>query len=204
MWFSIVIAALTGYMLGNLNGAVCVSQMISGKDVRKEGSGNAGLTNFVRVFGVGKASLVIVIDLFKAMLACLVGGLLLSPYGYAMEGRMLGAVCVSLGHDFPALLGFRGGKGILSALGAILMVDWLCAVIMLTLFILIVAFTRYVSLGSILAASGLAVWFCVFHNDRIFVMLGALIMVALAIFMHRANILRLIRGKENKLSLSKK
>ena len=111
--YSIFIAALVSYLLGNLNGAVCMSAIVAGDDVRSHGSGNAGLTNFIRNYGRRSALFVVLIDAGKAVAACLCAGLLLEPYGLYREGMMLGATAVILGHDFPALLGFRGGKGIL-------------------------------------------------------------------------------------------
>lgn len=204
MWLPIVITILTGYLLGNLNGAVSISVLFGHDDVRSHGSGNAGLTNFIRSYGIARAGLVIIIDMLKAVLACFVGRLLLTPYGYALEGAMLGAIAVSVGHDFPALLGFRGGKGILCALAVTLALDWRIALICLALFILIVLITRYVSLGSVLAAICLAALFVVFHMDRPLVMAGGIVLAALAIFMHRGNIVRLCKGNERKISLQKK
>ena len=109
MTYSIVIAALVSYLLGNLNGAVCVSALMH-DDVRSHGSGNAGLTNFIRNYGIGRALYVILIDAGKAYLACLASGLLLKPFDMESAGMAIGGVAVMLGHDFPALLGFRGGK----------------------------------------------------------------------------------------------
>ena len=111
MAYAIVIAVLASYLLGNLNGAVCMSTLLSHEDVREHGSGNAGLTNFARNYGGWNSLLVVLIDGGKAVIATMLSGLLLKPYGLEAEGMMLGAVAVSLGHDFPALLGFRGGKG---------------------------------------------------------------------------------------------
>ena len=103
MVFPILVVALAGYLLGNLNGSVFVSQLIVDDDVRNHGSGNAGLTNFFRNYGGWSTLLVILVDVMKTILACFVGGLILLPFGYYTEGLMLGAICVSLGHDFPAL-----------------------------------------------------------------------------------------------------
>ena len=119
----IVVTILVCYFLGNHNGAICVSHMLH-DDVRDHGSGNAGLTNFIRNYGNSRALLVIAIDVLKAVLACWLGGILLAPYGYALEGKVLAGVCVMVGHDFPALLGFRGGKGILSGWFIAWMIDW--------------------------------------------------------------------------------
>ena len=203
MCLPIIITVLTGYLLGNLNGAVSISLLFGHDDVRSHGSGNAGLTNFVRSYGVTRAGLVILIDMLKAVMACMVGRMIF-PEEYAMEGAMLGAVAVSIGHDFPALLGFRGGKGILCALAVVLALDWKIALICFGLFIVIVLLTRYVSLGSVLAATCLAALFVVFHNERPWVMAGSIVLSALAIFMHRGNIVRLCKGTERKISLRKK
>ena len=109
MWFNCLITIFTAYMLGNLNGAFLVGYRVAGEDFRKNGSGNAGLTNFIRNFGAPPAVMVIATDMGKAVLACLVGGGLLAPYGHEIAGRALGGLCVILGHAFPALLGFKGG-----------------------------------------------------------------------------------------------
>ena len=119
----IIVTVLVCYFLGNHNGAICVSHMLH-DDVRDHGSGNAGLTNFIRNYGNSRAALVILIDVLKAVLACWLGALLCAPYGYALEGKVLAGVAVMVGHDFPALLGFRGGKGILSGWFIAWMIDW--------------------------------------------------------------------------------
>ena len=204
MWLPAVITVFTGYLLGNLNGAVSMSTLLSHQDVREHGSGNAGLTNFIRTFGVAKAIPVFLIDFLKAVLACFVGKLLLEPYGYSQEGLMLGALSVSLGHDFPALLGFHGGKGILCGLAIALCADWRIAVIILVVFAAVVLLSKKVSLGSFLACVAFGVSFGVLHHDNIFVMCCGLVIGAFAIFMHRSNISRLIHGTEDNMSVGKK
>ena len=109
-----------------------------------------------------------------------------------------------LGHSFPVLLGFKGGKGILSGLFVALVTDWRIAVLILAVFAVAYLATQYVSLGSVLAAAAFAVGFAVLHNDEIWVMLGGVFMGLLAIFMHRQNLLRLIKGEERKTNLFKK
>lgn len=203
MWPQILITVLAGYLLGNLNGSVCVSALMH-DDVRSHGSGNAGLTNFIRNYGAGRAFLVILIDAGKAIVACLAGGLLLAPYGCWLEGLTLGGLAVMLGHDYPALLGFRGGKGILSGLFVALVVDWRIALIILTVFAVVYLATKYVSLGSVLAAVAFGICFVIFHHDNLYVMLGGIAMSALTIFMHRGNIVRLVKGNERKTNLFKK
>ena len=203
MWLSVLIAVLVGYMLGNLNGAVCVSALMH-DDVRSHGSGNAGLTNFIRNYGAGRALLVILIDAGKAALSCVAGGLLLQPHTAFIDGAAIGGVAVMLGHDFPALLGFRGGKGILSGLFIALVVDWRIGLLITVVFATVYLLTKYVSLGSVLAAMTFAVLFAVLHYDNLLVMLCGIFMGVLTIFMHRGNIARLLKGQERKTDLLKK
>lgn len=201
MWYSILIAVLAAYLLGNLNGAVCMSALLAHDDVRNHGSGNAGLTNFVRNYGAVKGLAVFAIDAGKATVACLVGGLLLKPYDCQLIGMTVGGLSVMVGHAFPALLGFKGGKGILCGLFVAVVVDWRIALIILGVFILIYVITKYVSLASVLASLAFAVCFAVFHYDNLYVMIGGILMGSLTIFMHRGNIARLIKGQERKTNL---
>ena len=199
----VVITAVVGYLLGNLNGAVCMSKLL-GDDVRTHGSGNAGLTNFIRSYGAGRSLMVIVIDAGKAVLACLIGGLLLREHFDFRTGSALGGAAVMLGHVFPAFLGFRGGKGILSGLFIALTTDYRVALVILAVFAAAYLLTQYVSLGSVLAAIAFGVSFVVLHHDDLIVMICGLFMSMLAIFMHRQNILRLLNGEERKTNLFKK
>lgn len=201
MWYSILITVLTAYLLGNLNGSVCISQMVAHEDVRSRGSGNAGLTNFFRSYGSWSTLLVLLVDAGKTVLGCLVGGLILKSHGYGQEGAMLGAVAVSLGHDFPALLGFKGGKGIVCGLAVAVVLDWRIALIILGVFVAAFAITRYVSLGSVLASVTFGVCFVIFHYDNPWIAGGGILLAAMAIFMHRGNIKRLVTGTEKKVHL---
>ena len=201
MWLPILLTVIIGYLLGNLNGAVCISHLVAHEDVRSQGSGNAGLTNFIRVYGASKGLSVILIDGGKAVAACLVGGLLLQPYGLYKEGAAIGGAAVMLGHVFPALLGFKGGKGILSGLFIALSVDWRIALIILGVFAVAYFATQYVSLGSVLASIAFAIGFVIFHYDNLTVMLCGVCMGAMATFMHRGNIQRLLKGQERKTNL---
>ena len=204
MWLPILITAVVSYLLGNLNGAIFMSKLLANDDVRNHGSGNAGLTNFLRSYGGWKTLLVILMDMGKAVAACILGRYMLEGYGYGLEGAMLAAVAVSLGHDFPALLGFRGGKGILCGFTVALMLDWRVALILVAIFAVVFVLTRYVSLSSILAAAGFCVAFSVLHWDRPLVAAGGVFLGVLAIVMHKANIVRLLSGTENKFSIRKK
>ena len=204
MWIRILITILASYLLGNLNGAICMSRLLEKDDVRNHGSGNAGLTNFLRSYGGWKTLLVILMDMGKAVVACILGRYMFETSGYGLEGAMLAAVAVSLGHDFPALLGFRGGKGILCGFTVALMLDWRVALILLAVFAVVFALTHYVSLSSILAAAGFCVAFCIYHWDSPWVAAGGVFLGVLAIVMHKANIVRLLNGTENKFSIRKK
>lgn len=196
-----VIAVLNAYLLGNLNGAVCMSALFAHEDVRSHGSGNAGLTNYIRNYGAGKALYVILIDGAKAALACLCAGLLLESYDLYLEGVILGGIAVLLGHIYPAALGFHGGKGILSGFTIALVADWRIALAMLAVFVIAYALTKYVSLGSILGALCCCGGFALLHRDRLFVVLGGCFIGLFAIWMHRSNISRLLKGTETKTNL---
>ena len=197
---TILVGMIACYIMGNLNGAVCVSALMH-DDVRKHGSGNAGLTNFIRNYGKARALYVVAIDAGKAVLACLAMGLLLGERGYYMEGVMLGGCAVMLGHVYPVLLGFKGGKGILSGLFIALTADWRIGLAILAVFFIAYLPTKYVSLGSVLGATAFGLGFALLYQDNLVVVLCGLFMAALTIFMHRSNIVRLIKGTESKTNL---
>ena len=199
----LLLTALIGYFLGNLNGAFIMYKLLTGGDIRKSGSGNAGLTNFMRNFGPAKGIWVLIIDIVKSLAACWLGKILLAPVGYGMEGLMVGAAAVSLGHDFPALLGFHGGKGIVCGFSVALCADWRCALIILAVFAICLYITRYVSLSSVLGAAAFCISFLWLHWNEPFVATMGVVIGLLAIFMHRANIKRLLNGTEKKATFSK-
>lgn len=202
MVISIVITAVVAYLLGNLNGAVVVSRLVAHEDVRTKGSGNAGLTNFTRNYGAHTSVFVILIDVGKAVAACLIGGLLMKAYGRYMDGVALGGLFVILGHDFPALLGFKGGKGILSGVTVALMMDWRIGLFVFGIFLVAYALTKYVSLGSILSSGSFGFFYAWAHwGEGWFPILVGFCLSALLVWMHRGNIVRLIRGKERKTNL---
>lgn len=203
MILALILTAVIGYFLGNCNGAICVSRILH-DDVRSHGSGNAGLTNFIRSYGTGWAALVILIDMGKGVAACLIGGALLKPYGLSMEGMTLGGLTVMIGHDLPALMGFRGGKGILTGFSIALTIDWRIGVLIFAVFAVVYLLSQYVSLGSVCACVAFGAGFVLFHRNQPWVMAGGIVMALLAIFMHRGNILRLIKGQEPRTNLFKK
>lgn len=204
MAFHIAMIVLAGYLLGNLNGAVILSKILAHDDVRSHGSGNAGFTNFCRNYGALTGLLVFAIDAVKAVAACLLGKALLAPYGYAPEGAALAAVAVGLGHDFPALLGFHGGKGIVCGFASAITMDWRVGLVTFIAFLLAYLLTQYVSLGSICGAVALFTSFALLHWERPWAVVGCGVMCLIAIFMHRENIQRLIHKTERKTDFFKK
>ena len=204
MGTAIVLTALFSYLLGNLNGAILLSRLVEKDDVRRHGSGNAGFTNFFRNYGKATSLLVILIDGAKTALSCLLGAFLLGKYGLGTEGMLLGGLCATLGHDFPAFLGFRGGKGIVCGFAAALVTDWRIGLILLALFALIYFSTKYVSLASLLCAVGFLVLFPLFYPGKIWVTVLAAVMAVLAIFLHRENLKRLLKGQERKTDFFRK
>ena len=203
MWLYVLLAVLAGYLLGNLNGSIIMSQLLDHKDVRDQGSGNAGLTNFLRMYGPSSAIAVIAIDMVKAFSACLIGKALLAPHGYALEGVLIGGLSVNIGHDFPAFFGFRGGKGVLCGITAALAADWQCALLVIAVFALCLWLTRYVSLSSILGSATFAISFAIVHWGQTYAVIMGIALPMLIIFMHRSNIGRLLKGTERKATFSK-
>lgn len=204
MAVSIALICVLGYLLGGINGAILLSKLVEKDDVRRHGSGNAGFTNFFRNYGKRTSLLVILIDAAKAAVSCLLGGWLLGKYGLRTEGMLLGGLAATLGHDFPAFLGFRGGKGIVCGFATALVTDWRVGLILLAVFALVYFLTHYVSLASVLCALGFFVSFWLFYPGRPFVLILSGCLSALAIFLHRENIGRLVRGQERKTDFFKR
>ena len=204
MILACVLIFVAAYLLGNLNGAVLISRLIAKEDVRTKGSGNAGLTNFTRNYGSKTSIFVILIDVGKAVLACAIGGLLLKKYGLYEEGVALGGLGVILGHDFPAFLGFKGGKGILSGVTVALMMDWRLGLLVFGIFLIAYLLTHYVSLGSVLSSGSFGFFYAWVHPERLFPIIVGFFLSALIVWMHRANIVRLIKGEERKTNLLSK
>ena len=199
IYFVIGLTLLVSYLLGCFNGSVVTSHFIIRDDVRKHGSGNAGLTNFYRTYGAKYALIVIACDMGKTLLSCLIGGyLMICTNGNWTFGVLLGGIGCELGHIFPAYYGLKGGKGILSGGVLVCMLDWRIALIAWGLFILLWLLTRYVSLGSIVGSASMPFTaFFVFDHDPLLTALCAFVSV-LVIWCHRENIRRLLNGTENK------
>lgn len=197
--FTVALTLLVSYLLGCFNGSVMTSHFIIRDDVRQHGSGNAGLTNFYRTYGARYALCVIVCDIGKTVLACLIGGYLMHwVVGDWTLGLLIAGIGCELGHMFPVFFGLRGGKGILSGGVLVLLLDWRVALIAWGLFAVLWLTTRYVSLGSIAATASMpvSVFFLLGHN-WLYTVLSAAI-AALVIWCHRGNIQRLLTGTEKK------
>lgn len=202
------------YLLGGINTSIIVTKIKTGKDIRTMGSGNAGLTNTLRTQGKAAAAAVLLGDVAKSVIAVLIVrfafGLIAGVQTYDVESGMkwveyMAGFMAMAGHIFPVYYGFKGGKGVLSAISGIFIIDWRSACILLSVFIVIVAITRYVSLGSCISSALFCVTATLFgyfaDSDPSFLVNGfiALFMGGLIIVMHHANIKRLLNHTEKKL-----
>ena len=209
-WIRVVLIAVAAYFCGCFNGAVIVSKYILRDDVRSHGSGNAGLTNFYRTFGGPLTLVVILCDVLKAVAAIRFGVWMANGYAPAFLGGLwepyaeywAGLFCL-LGHMFPCMFHFKGGKGILSGGTIAIMIDWRIALVVWGGFLILAVATKYVSLGSIWAGASfpVATWFV--YRDPALALLG-LVSGGLVVYMHQGNIKRLLSGTENKFSLHHK
>ena len=178
----------TGYLYGKMNHI----------DIRNYGSGNAGLTNAYRTMGAKKTLLVLLGDIAKGAAAVSIGMVLAGPVG-----KLTAGIFFILGHMFPLYFGFKGGKGVLVGAVMLAFFDWRVFGIAFALFLLSVIVTKWISLGSILGAVSFPITTWVFYRDPVLTAM-ALGMAAVVVFMHRSNIGRIIRGKENKFSFKSK
>ena len=208
------VLAVLAYFCGCFNGAVIVSKYILRDDVRTHGSGNAGLTNFYRTFGGPLTLVVILTDVLKAVVALQVSVWLagqLLPINSAETSAAVrtlaqywAALFCLLGHMFPCMFHFKGGKGILSGGTIAIMIDWRIALVVWGGFLALAVLTKYVSLGSVWAGGSFPFisWYC--YPDQPVIIVLAFLIGALVLWQHRANIKRLLNGTENKFSLHKK
>jgi len=213
-----LITAVPAYILGSVNGAIITSKMLYRKDIRDYGSGNPGLTNFYRTFGLGGFILVVLIDVVKTITPVLFGGWLFAHFtdmvltevgpihrffDLAYFGQVLAGFFVMLGHCFPLFYKFKGGKGI-TAIGCIvIIVDWRLALISWGVFLLITAITRYVSLGAILGSVAFSVSMYLFNVGGIAEHTIVIMCVILVVIRHIPNIHRLVKGEESKFKLKR-
>ena len=193
-----IVAGVAAYLLGSLSGAIIGSRVAHKTDIRKYGSGNAGVTNTLRTFGWKAAIFVGVIDMGKALLALLLGRYLLGDMGVIVGGG-----CVALGHAFPLYYGFKGGKCVMSSAIILLFVDWRVFIVCIGLFAILAVSTKVVAIGSLAAAAlaPFATWFFLPDNKPYIVFTAC--MAVFVIFLHRKNIQRLLRGEELKAAKTK-
>ena len=196
----LILIAIISYTLGSLNGAIIAGQFILHKDVRRYGSRNAGLTNYYRTFGTSGIIVLVQIDVLKTVIAVLIGGALMNKVDAKEVGMLFAGFCVILGHMFPALFQFRGGKGVLSGVTMAFLVDWRVGLCCLLTFLILVLFTRYVSLGSVAGAALCPVYLWIFGHEKLSIILGALCAL-LIVIKHAENIARLINGTERRIDL---
>jgi len=179
-------------------------------DVREYGSGNAGTSNVIRVVGRRAGLIVFVSDVLKAVAAfvlCAIlfyGGGSFFEDGLPMEPGLYAGLGVLLGHNFPFFLKFKGGKGIASFLGVMLALDWRAALIVYAIGFVVLKLTRYMSLTSLTMSLLFPIFILVFFNHQLETVIITFIMAAMAFYLHRGNIQRLINGTERKLELRKK
>ncbi len=187
----IILAGVVGYLLGSISWAVVVSRLVSRRDVRDYGSGNAGATNMARLFGMGAGIVTFVLDVLKTVASMALGRLIGGDYGFLLAGF----ACL-LGHCFPLYFGFKGGKGVSVGAAIGLMLDWKVFVILIAVFFITFLITRRVSAGSILCAVAFVPSQLIAGiRDWPSLVLG-LCVGALVFFMHRGNLKRLLRGEE--------
>ena len=196
-----ILAAVIGYLLGNVSSGYLVSKAYGLRDIRKHGSGNSGTTNVLRTLGWLPSVLTLAGDCLKGYLACLAGRYLAGDLG-----MLLGGLFAVQGHDFPAFMGFRGGKGIATSLGLIIAINPWMALALLLVQIIAVALTRYMSIASLITTISFPVLTAIMkhgkENYALFVIF-ALVLAALSLFGHRGNIKRLIEGDENRLDFER-
>lgn len=192
--------AVGAYLLGCISTGLLVSRG-SGVNIREVGSKNTGATNVLRVLGVRKGLVTFIGDFAKALLACLGGDLLLpgATFGIPGFGMMLAGLCVVLGHNWPALYGFRGGKGVACSVAVVLYVNPLLGGVSIALCLLVIVLTRYISLGSLTMLLSFLALMCWRFWGQWFPCAFAAALFALGALRHRANIGRLLRGTENRL-----
>jgi glycerol-3-phosphate acyltransferase PlsY len=203
MTLLIIVSALIGYLLGSINTSIIVGKFFYKIDVREHGSGNAGLTNTLRTFGKSAAVFVVIGDFLKGVLACLIGRYLageVTPGVFA--GEYIAGIFAVIGHNWPVYFGFRGGKGVMTSFAIVIMFSPVLALICLAGFILVVAITRYVSLGSIIAGAMFPVLTLAFGEPELMVII-AVFLALLIVFRHAGNIKRLLNGNEKKLSFNR-
>lgn len=193
-----LITALCGYLCGSFNSAIVVSRLLLKQDIRTLGSGNAGLTNAYRNMGAKRTALVLLGDILKAVIALSIGGMLLGDVGELLAGAF-----VIIGHVKPLYFQFRGGKGVLVGATTLAVFDWRIFVIAIGLFIITVAITKWVSLGSMLGALSFPITMYIWYDQPLF-WCFACVLAGVIVYMHRSNVGRILKGTESKFQFKVK
>lgn len=212
MVYAIILSFVISYLLGSLNTSVIVGKF-AGVDVRTKGSGNAGMTNTLRVIGKKAAVLVFVFDFLKTIAALFVSGVIAKVFDNQNTElleycKYIGAFGAVLGHNFPIYFGFKGGKGIVSSIAVILYLDYRIGIIIAVVCVAIMIITKYVSLGSVVGAILYPIFVIAFNTDfesktvPYYIAMSVVISL-LALYRHRANIKRLLTGTESKIGQKK-
>lgn len=211
---SYIIVTIIAYLLGSISFSVIISKKMAGFDVREKGSGNAGSTNMLRSVGKGAALITLLCDVLKGIIAIVISIVIGNIVKDANKELLLqiAGVAVVLGHTFPVFFQFKGGKGVATSLGILLMSNWQIGLICLVFALVLMALTRIVSLGSCAAAVLFPV-LTLFINEHYTVLtegkngnvyfVYSLILAMIVLYNHRSNIKRLLNGTENKLSFKK-
>ena len=201
IWLKYVLIAVIGYLLGNISVGILIARLYGIKDIRKVGSGNAGTTNVLRNLGWVPSVLTLAGDCLKGLVAALIGKWLAGDIGLLIGGN-----AAVIGHDFPVFFKFKGGKGIATNLGLILVVNPAIAVGLTIAVLVVVAISRYMSLGSIMACFVYPTLVAILMRGNpyyaYYVGFGVFA-GALAFYCHRSNLVRLIKGQENRLDFKK-
>ena len=206
-----ILVAILAYALGSINFSVLISRKMAGFDVREKGSGNAGTTNMLRAIGFKAAIITLICDVLKGVIAVLIAfwiGNMSQTADKALLIQIAG-ILVVVGHTFPIFFEFRGGKGIATALGVLLVTNWKIGLICLVFAVILIAITRMVSVGSMSAAVLFPVLTLFIGDNFIVTQVGikyfiySLILASFVIFNHRENIKRIMNGTENKISFKK-
>ena len=202
---TIIAIAIIAYLIGSINFSIILSKKIAGFDVRQKGSGNAGTTNMLRSVGKKAAVITLICDILKGVVAILIAiilGNIVPTQNKALLVQVAG-IFVILGHTFPIFFGFKGGKGVATSLGILLMSNWKIGLICLVFALVLMPLTKIVSLGSVAAAILFPV-LTIFINTNYIVpgnyLVYSIILAILVVFNHRENVKRLLNGTENKIS----
>lgn len=217
--FAIALSVVISYLLGSCNSAIIVGKLLKHKDIRNYGSKNAGLTNTLRCFGKGCALLTLIGDLGKGIAAVLLSKGICRLFDVSLAGDeklqfigYIAGIAAILGHVFPLYYGFKGGKGVLVGVSVFLVIDWKAFCLMVIIFAIVLAISKYVSLGSMIGAAccpiiTLVLQFVLYDNRPLWYTIFNTVMAAVmglwVIFMHRSNISRLRSGTENRFSFKK-